>query len=62
MPACIVELGFMNSPTDNQLFDANVENYAKAIGDAVLKHMRLMEKTEQMLQNPSRMSRARKNR
>lgn len=37
MPACIVELGFMNSPTDNQLFDANVENYAKAIGDAVLK-------------------------
>ena len=37
MPACIVELGFMNSPTDNQLFDANIDSYAKAIGDAVLK-------------------------
>lgn len=37
MPACIVELGFMNSSTDNQLFDANVDSYAKAIGDAVLK-------------------------
>lgn len=36
MPACIVELGFMNSPTDNQLFDEKVNDYAKAIGDAVI--------------------------
>lgn len=32
MPACIVELGFMNSPTDNQLFDANVEIMQKRLG------------------------------
>ncbi len=36
MPSCIVELGFMNSTADNQLFDANLSDYAKAIGDAVL--------------------------
>lgn len=36
MPACIVELGFMNSVTDNQLFDEHLTEYAKAIGDAVL--------------------------
>lgn len=36
MPACIVELGFMNSPADNQFFDSNVTAYAKAIGDAVI--------------------------
>lgn len=36
MPACIVELGFMNSAEDNQLFDEHLTEYAKAIGDAVL--------------------------
>ena len=36
MPACIVELGFMNSTTDNERFDEHLTEYAKAIGDAVL--------------------------
>ncbi len=36
MPSCIVELGFMNSPTDNQLFDEKIKEYAKAVGDAVI--------------------------
>lgn len=36
MPACIVELGFMNSVADNQLFDEHLTEYAKAIGNAVL--------------------------
>ena len=36
MPACIVELGFMNNATDNQLFDSNLSSYAKAIGDAII--------------------------
>ena len=36
MPACIVELGFINSTADNQLFDEHLQEYAKAIGDAVL--------------------------
>lgn len=36
MPTCIVEMGFINDSTDNQLFDDNQTAYAKAIGDAVL--------------------------
>ncbi|MGN0350277.1 MAG: N-acetylmuramoyl-L-alanine amidase [Roseburia sp.] len=36
MPACIVELGFMNSSTDNSLYDEHLTDYAKAIGDAIL--------------------------
>lgn len=35
MPACIVELGFINNSTDNELYDEKMSNYAKAIGDAV---------------------------
>ncbi len=36
MPACIVELGFMNSSTDNSLYDEHLNDYAKAIGDAII--------------------------
>lgn len=36
MPACIVELGFMNSSTDNSLYDEHLNDYAKVIGDAIL--------------------------
>lgn len=36
MPSCIVELGFMNSSEDNQLFDEKLNDYAKSIGDAVI--------------------------
>lgn len=36
MPSCIVEMGFMNNATDNKLFDEKLEQYAAAIGDAVL--------------------------
>lgn len=36
MPACIIELGFMNNATDNSLFDEKLQDYAKAIGDAIL--------------------------
>ena len=37
MPSCIVELGFINNATDNQLFDDNLESYAESIGDAILE-------------------------
>lgn len=37
MPACIVELGFINNDKDNQLFDSNLKAYAKAIGDGIIK-------------------------
>ena len=36
MPSCIVEMGFINDASDNQLFDEKLEAYAAAIGDAVL--------------------------
>lgn len=36
MPSCIVEMGFINDASDNQLFDEKLDAYAAAIGDAVL--------------------------
>lgn len=35
MPSCLVELGFINSETDNALFDQNHEAYAEAIANAI---------------------------
>ena len=35
MPACLIELGFINNGEDNRLFDENLESYAKAITKAV---------------------------
>lgn len=37
MPSCIVELGFIGNAHDNQLFDEKLEEYAAAIGDAILE-------------------------
>lgn len=37
MPACIVELGFINDGYDNNLFDEKLSDYGMAIGEAVLK-------------------------
>lgn len=37
MPACIVELGFVNNAADNQMFDEKIDAYAAAIGDAIIK-------------------------
>ncbi len=39
MPSCLVELGFINSETDNKLFDENIEEYAQAIADAIAKSL-----------------------
>ena len=36
MPAVLVEVGFINSDTDNQLFDDNFEDIAQAIADGIL--------------------------
>lgn len=35
MPACLIELGFINNAEDNRLYDANLEGYAKAVAMAV---------------------------
>ena len=39
MPSCLVELGFINSETDNELFDNNIDEYAQAIADAIAKSL-----------------------
>ena len=36
MPAVLVEVGFINSDTDNQLFDDNFDDIARAIADGIL--------------------------
>lgn len=37
MPSCLVELGFITSDTDNDLFDKHLNDYAKEIADAIEK-------------------------
>lgn len=37
MPSCIIELGFLNVADDNRLYDENLTEYAKAIGDAIIQ-------------------------
>ena len=36
-PSVLMEMGFITSPTDNKLFDDHLNEYAKAIGDAIIK-------------------------
>ena len=37
MPAVLVEVGFINSDIDNQLFDANFDAIARAIADGIIE-------------------------
>ncbi len=37
MPAVLVEVGFINSDVDNQIFDINFEDIARAIADGILE-------------------------
>ena len=46
MPSCIIELGFMNNDEDNALFDQNIDAYAKAIADALMKTIQENSSTE----------------
>lgn len=39
MPSCLVELGFISSEEDNRLFDEKLDEYAKAIADAIAKSL-----------------------
>lgn len=40
MPAVLVEAGFLNSDTDNELFDSNFQDIAQAIASGVLDALR----------------------
>jgi N-acetylmuramoyl-L-alanine amidase len=35
MTSCLVELGFITSEADNKLYDEKLDEYAKAIADAI---------------------------
>lgn len=35
MPSCLVELGFINNETDNNLFDEKLDEYAQAIAEGI---------------------------
>lgn len=37
MPSCLAEIGFITSDKDNALFDENIEAYAEAIAEGILK-------------------------
>lgn len=45
MPAVLVEVGFINSDTDNQLFDANFEEIARAIADGIIETIAVLPDT-----------------
>lgn len=46
MPAVLVEVGFINSDTDNQLFDDNFDAIALAIAEGILDTLDLTGETE----------------
>ena len=37
MPSCLLEMGFITTEQDNELFDENFDAYAKAIADGIMK-------------------------
>ncbi len=39
MSSCLVELGFINNEKDNELFDRNIDEYAKAIANAITEYL-----------------------
>ena len=42
MPSVLVEVGFINSDTDNQLFDANFDAIARAIADGIIETLAVL--------------------
>ncbi len=42
MPAVLVEVGFINTPTDNYLFDARFEEIAQAIAEGILESITVL--------------------
>lgn len=46
MPSCLAEIGFITSEKDNELFDANLDAYAKALADGIEKTLQDMGKQQ----------------
>ena len=40
MTSCLIELGFITDNKDNELFDKNIEDYAKAIANGIIKEVK----------------------
>lgn len=40
MPSCLIELGFISDDKDNELFDKNIDNYAKAIANGIIEEIK----------------------
>lgn len=45
MPAVLVEVGFINSDIDNQIFDANFDAIAQAIADGIIETLAVLPDT-----------------
>ena len=41
MPSCLIELGFITDDKDNDLFDKNIESYAKAVADGIVENLQI---------------------
>ena len=54
MPAVLVEVGFLNSDTDNQLFDENFDDIALAIADGILETLEEVERETAVNQTETR--------
>ncbi len=39
MPSCLVEVGFISNEKDNEDFDKNIDEYAKAIAESIYKNL-----------------------
>ena len=50
MPAVLVEVGFINSDTDNQLFDANFDAIARAIADGIIETITVLPESPATLE------------
>lgn len=40
MTSCLIELGFITEDKDNELFDENIEDYAKAIAEGIIEQIK----------------------
>lgn len=43
MPSCLIEMGFITTKADNELFDKNLEEYANAIAQGIIKNLEIEE-------------------
>ena len=36
MPSCLIEMGFITTARDNELFDKNFDEYARAVAEGIM--------------------------